>query len=301
MILIHYIIIILSLLLFSGCSQTPEDSSNKNIAPSSTVSPGTEAGTSVSIGPADANINSIINILPDGSTPLPDKVSWYVNDSIDEKNKSRRFVSDSLKKGDRIRAVIVRGSKKMESHELIIQNSPPSIHRAILLPERPGALTTIMSEVSADDIDGDIVDLRYKWYLNGKFVDEHSYLEYEFKRGDKVALELIPFDEESNGKSVRLETEIYNSLPVINKSSPSIEGRTYKYQIAATDADGDPLDYKIDKGPEGMKISTDGLITWDLPDDLKSQYEVTVSVNDKHGGVKIIPFTASIYFEDIKE
>lgn len=301
MILIHYIIIILSLLLFSGCSKAPEDSSNQNTAPSSIVSPVTKDGAPVSIGPADANINSIINILPDGLTPVPNKVSWYVNDNIDEKNKSRRFVSDSLKKGDRVKAVIIRGSNELESNEIIIQNSPPSIHRATLLPERPGALTTIMSEVSADDINGDIVDLRYKWYLNGKFIDEHSYLEYEFRRGDKVALEIIPFDEETDGKGVRLETEIYNSLPVINKSRPSIEERTYTYQIAATDADGDPLDYKIDKGPEGMKINTDGLITWDLPDDLKSQYDVTVSVNDKHGGVKIIQFTASIYFEDTKE
>lgn len=301
MIQIHYIIITLSLLLFSGCSETPENSSSQNSEPQSIVSVKPDQRTTITIGPVDATVNSVINILTDDQTPVTGSISWYVNNSISPESKSRRFVSDSLEKGDRVKSIITRGTNKLESNEIIIQNSPPSIYRAKLSPERPGVLTAIRSEVTSNDIDGDIVDFRYKWYLNGKFINENNYLEYEFKRGDKISLEIVPIDEDNEGKGVRLETEIYNSLPVVDKSSPLIEDRIYKYRITATDPDGDTLTYKIEEGPEGMTIGTDGMITWELPEDLKREYQVKVSVNDDHGGIKIIPFTASIYFEKIEE
>ena len=66
---------------------------------------------------------------------------------------------------------------------------------------------------------------------------------------------------------------------------PATAGRPYEYQIAADDADGDALTYKLDWGPAGMAVDgSTGLLTWTPPAGAAGQdFSVQVSVADSRG------------------
>jgi VCBS repeat-containing protein len=54
------------------------------------------------------------------------------------------------------------------------------------------------------------------------------------------------------------------SPPVITSTPPltARQDQAYAYQVAATDANGDPLTYSLDVAPAGMSIAATGLIAW---------------------------------------
>jgi hypothetical protein len=56
-----------------------------------------------------------------------------------------------------------------------------------------------------------------------------------------------------------------NSSPIITSTAPSpaIDSKNYRYQVRASDVDGDRLTYSLVSGPSGMSIDTNtGLVKW---------------------------------------
>ncbi|WP_218653202.1 putative Ig domain-containing protein [Nostoc sp. TCL26-01] len=78
-----------------------------------------------------------------------------------------------------------------------------------------------------------------------------------------------------------------NRSPLII-STPIVDANVnqqYKYQVVATDPDGDTLAYSLAKNPQGMLIDTQtGLITWKPPANQVGEIEVTLRVQDDKGG-----------------
>jgi len=293
-------IILLTALLFS-CSEYPEDTEVLRLNDNALKSGVTADNSPVSIGPANATANSIINLRADDPMLERARISWYVNDRVDSNSKGPRFVSNRLKKGDIVHAAVVNDKGKFYSNRITLRNSPPVISKARLLPPLPVASSVLKVEAAAYDYDRDIVSFRYKWTVNGKTVSENPYLEYEFRRGDNISVEATPFDSDSSGKGVTLSGTIFNSLPVIDENQPLIDGRTYKYKIMARDPDGDPLFFTLEKGPEGMAVGpATGILTWEIPSDINKEYEINVSVSDNQGGKILVPFTARIFFKEVK-
>lgn len=71
------------------------------------------------------------------------------------------------------------------------------------------------------------------------------------------------------------------TVPVIE----AIVGRTYRYDVDATDPDGDTATYRLVTRPEGMTINADtGDITWSPDDADVGHHPVTVRVEDGRGG-----------------
>lgn len=73
-----------------------------------------------------------------------------------------------------------------------------------------------------------------------------------------------------------------NAAPSIT-SSPIGEatiGQPYRYAVAASDPDNDPLGFGITEGPSGMSISGAGVLDWIPEDDQIGQFPVTVTVTD---------------------
>jgi hypothetical protein len=71
-------------------------------------------------------------------------------------------------------------------------------------------------------------------------------------------------------------TPVANRAPVIN-SAPRIVTSTlieYRYQINATDLDGDSLTYQLVNPPSGMVVSSKGLITWNPTAAQIGQYQI---------------------------
>ncbi|MEJ2046007.1 MAG: putative Ig domain-containing protein, partial [Reinekea sp.] len=73
-----------------------------------------------------------------------------------------------------------------------------------------------------------------------------------------------------------------NNAPVISSlpPSPAIAGEEYRYDVAATDADGDTLTYVLADAPQGMSLSTSGELRWTPTADQIGTYSVTLSVSD---------------------
>src|SRR3989344_4494332 len=76
-----------------------------------------------------------------------------------------------------------------------------------------------------------------------------------------------------------------NSAPVItsNPLTNIDEGQGYVYDVNATDADGDVLNYALTQGPNGMTINAgSGIINW--VDSKDGVHPVSVQVTDGKGG-----------------
>src|SRR5262249_18723356 len=71
-------------------------------------------------------------------------------------------------------------------------------------------------------------------------------------------------------------------------------GRQYLYQVAATDSDGDPLEYVLDVAPSGMSVTTGGLISWKPDPNQFGLNPVKLRVTDGRGGVVGQDFTIDV-------
>lgn len=61
-----------------------------------------------------------------------------------------------------------------------------------------------------------------------------------------------------------------------------IPGKGMKYQVQAKSRQGG-LTYRLDAGPEGMKLGADGKLTWMVPANASGDHSVIVTVSDKSG------------------
>ena len=244
-----------------SCSEYSDDTKAPEADKAPPVSGQPVADSGLIIGPVDAAAQTIISLRTNKNS----EVQWYINDSRDDSSKGPRLISDELKKGDVVQAVIVDGDKEYRSNKIIIKNTPPVILKASLLPPVPRASSDLAVDLKANDIDKDNISFKYKWTLNGRFAGEESYLDTELKRDDMITVEATPYDGEDYGKSIKLKSKVFNSLPVILESAPSFDGKTYKYRITATDPDNDDLTYKFIEGPEGMTVDpSSGIMTWEV-------------------------------------
>jgi RHS repeat-associated protein len=76
-----------------------------------------------------------------------------------------------------------------------------------------------------------------------------------------------------------------NQPPVINSTAPTTitAGLTYRYDVQASDPDGDPLTYTLVAGPSGMSIDALGRLTWPTGiADIGTQH-VSIAVSDNRG------------------
>ncbi len=291
-------VILLATLLLTGCSERPvadKDASRAGIPAPAVQSP--SAKSTILIGPVSATTQTVISLNADRSIIKGAEINWYVNDTRIESAKGTRFTSGELRKGDIVRAVVVRGRKKLSSNEIKIKNTPPETLTPELSPAMPRADSTIIVDIKTSDIDGDDVTFKYKWSVNGKFAGEEEFLDGDLKRGDIITAEVTPFDGEDYGQTIRLKTTVVNSPPVFSAKKPYIDGNIYKYQITATDPDGDKLTYKLKEGPEGMSIDpATGMITWNVAPEDEGVYDIKVSISDNNGGEIIVPFSTRLSF-----
>lgn len=142
-------------------------------------------------------------------------------------------------------------------------------------------------------------DITYKfdWKINGQVTGDGSDSISGFKRGDKVTVQITPFDGEVvAGQSRTLSMEIANTTPKIveQKESP-FDGKTFTMQVKATDPDGDTLSYELLNGPEGMTIDKkSGVVNWPLKENSGGDYPIKVKITDGHGGETTYQLTATI-------
>ncbi|MBI5665261.1 MAG: cadherin repeat domain-containing protein [Nitrospirae bacterium] len=293
------IFFIVLIALLSACSEKPKDTGVLKENQNTVESQLPDKNMAAYIGPANATAQTIITLKTNNPEANNGDIHWYVNGDEVLSSKDFRLTYDELKKGDIVQAIIVSGDNKFQSNELTIKNTPPVILKAEFVPSMPEVSDTVQPNIKSDDVDKDNITFKYHWTLNGAFAGEDSYLKAGLRRDDKIAVEVTPYDGEEYGRSVRLESRVYNSLPAVTESSPSFDGKIYKYHIAATDPDNDKLTFKLEKGPKGMAVDpSSGDVTWEVKPEDKGRHEIRVLVSDNNGGAIIVPITARISLEE---
>jgi hypothetical protein len=128
-------------------------------------------------------------------------------------------------------------------------NHPPAIRAAAIYPSDLTRETILRVEVTGEDMDGDRLEYRYKWLVNGLSVpsatDAHFSPE-QLRRGDQISAELTPNDGKVDG-------HVFNTSPVtVGNTAPSIDeihmepvplyrGQPLKVRVVARDPDEDPI------------------------------------------------------------
>jgi RHS repeat-associated protein len=95
-----------------------------------------------------------------------------------------------------------------------------------------------------------------------------------------------------------LTREGINGAPKITSNPATVldttKEKTYTYQVAATDPDGDALTYSLLNSPQGAAINSSGAISFTPTGILKPSYDFTVEVSDGRGGKDVQTFKVGL-------
>jgi translation initiation factor IF-1 len=170
-------------------------------------------------------------------------------------------------------------------------NHPPAVRSARIVPVPPVLSEPVSVQVEAEDPDRDPLTFRYQWLVNGEPVPGavgHQLSTDALKRGDRVSVEVIPFDGKGQGAPYRTEPVIVgNTLPVVSRVT--IEpgqirvGDVLQAQVEGTDADHDEVRYRFRWWKNNRLVSEGEENTFDTAGFLRDDV-VAVSVIPRDSG-----------------
>ncbi|MGQ0810010.1 MAG: putative Ig domain-containing protein [Nitrospiraceae bacterium] len=129
-------------------------------------------------------------------------------------------------------------------------NQPPVIQRATVLPN-PVVLSGPLSvQIHAEDPDRNPVTFRHRWFINGNPVEGETrpMLSPTFlKRGDRVGVEVFPFDGQIEGNPYQTDPVVVgNTPPEVTRITiePTLPDRSHLRALAeGVDIDSDDIHY----------------------------------------------------------
>lgn len=184
---------------------------------------------------------------------------------------------------------------EMQTQTFEAKADAPSITKAKFQVESADNKDSLKVMAEGNTIGNTPVSFRYAWTKNGQPVEGGGNSISGFKKGDKIDVTITPYIGELLGQPRTLSTEIKNSTPKVTEDKQvTFEGDVMKYQVKATDPDGDTLTYALMDAPQGMTIDTKGLISFPVKDDTPASISFKVKISDGNGGEIVYPLTASI-------
>jgi hypothetical protein len=163
----------------------------------------------------------------------------------------------------------------MVGHKGNKANRAPVVKAVRLHPNPVMVTSPVLVEVDAGDDDGDLIDVRHTWFVNGNAIEGQrgSTLPPRLvKRGDTLAVEVIPVDGKTEGVPVRVETTVGNSPPLMIRvaleSGAVLVGERVRAQVEGEDPDQDALHYtyrwwrngSLLAGQQGDSLETAGFV-----------------------------------------
>jgi hypothetical protein len=162
----------------------------------------------------------------------------------------------------------------------------------------------ISAKPRAEDPDGDPLEFRFRWSVNGESVAGNSAVlpASEYGRGDQIRLRVEAWDGEDSSEALRSDPfGVVNSPPRITSIPGAFDpDGTFRYAILAEDPDGDrSFHYRLEKGPSGMAIDVvSGELSWTPIPEQAGSNPVTIEVSDRKGGVTSQSFDVGVVFEE---
>lgn len=166
-------------------------------------------------------------------------------------------------------------------------NSPPTAPTVAVEPTDPqtdDALSAVI-EVGATDPDGDDIDYRYEWSLNGQVIGDLVEPEVppdRTRKGQTWAVSVIPFDEEFDGEAGVSEVTVRNTPPTVTVQLSPEQPATEDALVAsfeAADIDEDEVEIRLSWSIDGEDAGVQGA---EVPGD--------VTQRDQVWGVTATPF-----------
>ena len=216
------------------------------------------------------------------------RFSWQVNGAELADAKGPRLAPGPYHRGDDLSVQVSCGSARATA-ETRIANALPRISKVAFKDPVVIAGKELVLIPETSDADGDPVEVEYRWQVDGQelpWVTGPTLPAEYVKRGARIAVTAITKDAFDQGRPFIGGTlEVPDAAPVIGSTPPAtIASADFRYQIEATDPDGDPLTYRIENAPAGMRIdSATGLIVWDIPEGTTGSWTVRVIVQDPAG------------------
>ncbi|PAR93775.1 putative Ig domain-containing protein [Vibrio cholerae] len=183
-----------------------------------------------------------------------------------------------------------RGGSVEQSFQLIVETTP---NRAPIITSTPSELivqgSTYQYQLVATDEDNDILSYALVQYPEGMTVTTSGSIEWIVPANLQLGTYSVSVEVSDGTVSVVQRFDISVTASTVNSppeitSFPTLTaylGQSYRYQMQATDPDGDALAYILIRYPEGMFVSQSGLIEWAVPANIQPGiYPVSVAVND---------------------
>lgn len=236
--------------------------------------------------PAEATRRTVLRTNAFGFDAAAARIEWFVDGSLDSTPVPTEFSCAGVSRGAKVRAKAVLAGREIWSNTITVQNTPPAITYAKLLPEvfQPGDVLRI--EARAEDPDGDDVALKYSWTRNGAPAGNAEQLAVQPRRGDRITASVTSFDGEAAGETLTLDRDIGNLPPIfVEHQNASLQGDRYQYQAQARDPDGDIVTFSLQSPSDGITINqTSGELIWAVPQGFTGERTVTIVADDGHSG-----------------
>ena len=225
-----------------------------------------------------------INIISCGKDKEQEATSEIekVNEHIETRNQQ---TADKIKPDVDEEKEILNYKKKEQK-----ENEPPIIKTIFVETITNNPRDGFRTKIDASDPEGDTISFIYQWKLNDEDIpgetNETLFWNDNFKRGDKLTVEIIPFDNEAQGKwKSEGSIEIPNSPPsIISEPISEVENGKFSYDIVTDDPDGDDINITINNKPEGMNFDPEkSRIIWEFNEEDFGTYDVEIVVTDEYG------------------
>lgn len=213
---------------------------------------------------------------------------WEVNGNEISNNKMKGLDNTYFQRGDSIHLIAYCGSQT-EEKTTIVENTAPAISAVKFQSPKLISGQDLTVIPIAEDLDGDPIEYKYEWVVDGVLLEEFTEATlpgHLLKKGTQVALAVTPYDNFSEGTTFQgLNFFIPNSPPSIISQPPPLSSDNYVYNVEAVDPDGDELNFKLNKGPDGMTINPKtGTLNWFVdPPPPDGNIDIELTVEDPDG------------------
>lgn len=148
----------------------------------------------------------------------------------------------------------------------------------------------IVATPGGTDPDGDPIEYRYTWTVNGETAsaDTSTLPASHYGRGDEIVLEVVASDGVEDSDPLQSAAiKVVNAPPRVTSSPGAIgEDGVFRYEVQAEDPDGDSsFRYRLLNAPDGMTIGfDDGKLEWAPGPGVEGNHSVEIEVTDLFGG-----------------
>ena len=229
--------------------------------------------------------------------PIRYEYRWFVDGETVKTGPEGSLEPGVYQKGSSVFAEIIPYDDTLEGSSyrtpsIVILNQPPVVTSVTIAPMPIVPGTIVKVDIEAFDPDGDVVDYRYQWNVNGRPLSEATQGLFDTskqRKGDLISVVVTPFDDETEGRPVSSgAVTISNSSPkIVSSPKQAVTESLYMYKVEASDQDGDNLTYALEKSPPGMTINpSNGLIRWEVPNMGPGRHDepIKIVVDDGDGG-----------------